>query len=376
MEKQLSGETVLSEIKELSISNAPNLNEEPGVNNFIKFLDSPGFKEQQNDYVKLLEYVSVVEKQYDSILTELNAIKSQIESTPNNKKQYESIMESARENILEIGLKINAIKDNIITFTQAALNSVKDKGFVILNEVSGFFKIKESLQSLNSSLNDMANIAEKNIEKINELSHEYQEVRNHAANIGRIIVGKESSEIVNENGRLSKLLQIPFSKIIECSNELNSVVCEAIKKVQSLEYYSKNVREQADQTSVAAQAVKTIKSESDNSVDIKTEGKVTEEVNSKDMKQFNPVTTGNLKESHVNNVFVLSELGYHHRVANGLEDIKPGQSLPQYKNKVPNTWLEKGWVKEVSIGALFESQKNQTVRPDICVKHPIFVMEP
>lgn len=87
--------------------------------------------------------------------------------------------------------------------------------------------------------------------------------------------------------------------------------------------------------------------------------------------------SGNMKAAQGNNVFVLSEMGYRHRAARGLNDIKLGQSFPEYKNKVPKSWAEKGWVKEVSPDALPEIQQNQTARAELPnSRQPIIDLEP
>lgn len=79
-------------------------------------------------------------------------------------------------------------------------------------------------------------------------------------------------------------------------------------------------------------------------------------------------------ETQGSNVYVLSDRGYRYRIANGLNDIKPGESIPNRKDKVPKSWVEKGWVKEVAPDAIPQLQKNLTVRPD--VKQPLIEMEP
>ena len=87
--------------------------------------------------------------------------------------------------------------------------------------------------------------------------------------------------------------------------------------------------------------------------------------------------SSDLKVAQGNNVFVLSEMGYRHRAAKGLNDIKPGQSFPEYKNKVPKSWAEKGWVKEASPDTLPDIQQNQTARAELPNnRQPIIVLEP
>jgi hypothetical protein len=85
----------------------------------------------------------------------------------------------------------------------------------------------------------------------------------------------------------------------------------------------------------------------------------------------------NMKVAQGNNVFVLSEQGYLHRAAKGLNDIKPGQSFQEYKNKVPRSWAEKGWVKEVSPDEMQKIQQNQIARVEIPNnRQPIIELEP
>jgi len=72
-----------------------------------------------------------------------------------------------------------------------------------------------------------------------------------------------------------------------------------------------------------------------------------------------------MKVAQGNNVFVLSEQGYLHRAAKGLKDINPGESFQEYKNKVPSSWVDKGWDKEVSPDELQKIQQNQISRTEI-----------
>ena len=301
------------------------IKEDQSIKDFIGNLGDPNFMVQKQDYMELVEYVSIVEKKYDSILIELNDLKAQLGEIHNKNNTLTEELERKKENVFELGSKLNSVKDLIITFTQNALASVKEKGFVALNKVVGFFKVKEGLQSLNDSLIKMAHGADRKVQKINAVSHEYHEMGNRAANIGRLLIGKEAVETVRENGKLSGILQRPFSELNKYTLEMSETVNKAIEKIEKLEDY----------------------------------------------------TVDNMKSAQGNNVFVLSEQGYRHRAAKGLNDIKPGQSFPEYKNKVPKSWAEKGWVKEVSQDALQEIQKNQSARVEITNnRQPIIELEP
>lgn len=353
---------------------SPLLKNNQSVTDFIEYLHNSGFEENKQDFVELIKYVDTVEKKYDAILTELNALKEQLGEIHDKKNPMFSVVKDTQEKVIDIGQKLNALKDNIITFTQNALETVKEKGLVALNEVTGFLKIKDGLQLLNSSLDKMAAGAEKSVQKINAISNEYHEMGNRAANIGRLLLDKESSLVVKENGKLAKALQLPFTKIQNYSEDLSAVVRKSIEKVQGLENYVADKEAQTIQVDE-----KTVLKERDTQ-----DPKAVEDMNAKEQEvsaakvnhaEQQPLSgiSGNLKAAQGNNVFVLSEQGYLHRAAKGLKDIKPGQSFPEYKNKVPKSWAEKGWVKEVSPDALSEIQQNQihrsatasTIRPAV-----------
>lgn len=354
------------------------IEDDRGVKDFIDYFNDPNYKVQKQDYMALIEYVSAAEKQYDSILSELNALKEQLGGIHDKKNPLTSMMENTQENVLGIGLKLNGIKDRIITFTQNALDTVKDKGLVVLNEISGFFKIKESLQSLNESLTKMAHDAERNVQKINAVSQEYHEMENRAANIGKLLMGKEASEMVKENGKLSRILQLPFSKIQKYTTEMSEAISKVIEKMQRLEDYkvSKKVQSAQLNESVKDPEAKAAERES-KEVTLQKEQLMKSEIKENNQEQSQSDISGNLKVAQGNGVFVLSELGYRHRAAKGLNDIKPGQSLPEHKNKVPKLWVEKGWVKEGSPDALLEIQQNQTARAGIPNnRQPIIDLEP
>lgn len=52
------------------------------------------------------------------------------------------------------------------------------------------------------------------------------------------------------------------------------------------------------------------------------------------------------------NIFVLTESGYEHCLrfckSEVIRERKIGQSVGEYTDYVPNSWLKKGWVKEIS----------------------------
>ena len=222
---------------------------EPSVMEFMKMLNAPGFQSQRQDFSALIDYISNVEKQYNSILNELNALKEQVSGIKDKKNPIAVMVAKTQETASDIGEKLRNAKDSIIEFTKNALDTIKDKGLTALNAVFGFLRVKDGLQALSDSLGKSVDNAERSIQKIDAMSREYHEMGNSAANIGRIFMNKETSDEVKENGKLARALQLPYIGLQTAFSAMDNTVTKATLKIQSLSDYVANKKPQIIQDS-------------------------------------------------------------------------------------------------------------------------------
>ena len=346
------------------------------VKDFIDHLNDPNFEVQKQDYMALIEYVGVVEKQYDSILKELNALKEQVGGIKDKENPLVSIVAKVQEEATDIGEKLNALKDRIITFTQNALETVKEKGLITLDKVSGFLEIKDNLQAMSKGLEKAIDHAEKSIQKIDSISREYHEMENRAANIGRIFAGKETSSDIKENGKLAKALQLPQVGLQKALTAMSDTVKKAIEKVQSLEAYASERQPHITKENEIATSSAIAEESAVSFNDAKLNHPQAENVTLAE-KDLPPSGGPSDLKAAQGNVFVLTDQGYNYRAANRITDIKTGQCVPDYKNQVPRSWLEKGWVKEVSQDTLPEIYEEQAAKPSMAnSRQPVMDLEP
>jgi len=233
----------------------------PDVINFLEVMNAPGMETQKQDYESLIKYVDTLENQYSALRSEIAELKTQISGIKDKKNPFVAMVEMMESAVSDMGTKLTGIRDSIISFTQNALDTIRDKGLTALGSVSGFLKIKDGLQAVSSGLEKSVVNAESTVKKIEAMSCEYHEMGNSARNIGRIFIGREINEEIKANGNLAEAMEMPFIGIKNAFTAMGKTVNMAAAKVESLERYNQEKDMQALQPDVETVAGETAQSD-------------------------------------------------------------------------------------------------------------------
>jgi hypothetical protein len=157
------------------------------VKKLLDFLNAPDYEEQRTEYVALLDYAEAITKQYNSILTELATLKEKVSGITDKKNPLAVMVESLDNLAAEIGKKLDKMKEDIVSFTKNALDTVKEKGLSALGSVFGFLHVKDGLQAMSKVLSKSVESLNKAVMRVDNLEKHNQE--------------KTAAPIINEEPR-------------------------------------------------------------------------------------------------------------------------------------------------------------------------------
>ena len=97
------------------------LNDNPNIKELLELLKSPGYQAQRQEYTALLDGVDAIVKQYNTILTELDALKEKVSKITDRKNPI-VVMVDHLENLANgVGEKLKNLRDGIDCMSHAAL---------------------------------------------------------------------------------------------------------------------------------------------------------------------------------------------------------------------------------------------------------------
>jgi hypothetical protein len=152
-----------------------SLHDNPDIKELLELLKSPGFQTQRKEYGSLLDGVEAIVKQYNTILTELDALKEKVGKITDRKNPL-AVMVGNLENLAaDVGAKLKNLKDGIISFTKNALDAVKEKGLSALGAVFGALHVRNGLQAMSRGLAKSAEALDKAVTRVDILEQHNRE---------------------------------------------------------------------------------------------------------------------------------------------------------------------------------------------------------
>lgn len=145
------------------------------VKKLLDLLNTPGYQSQRREYESLLDYVDTITAQYNTILTELDALKEKVSKITDRKNPLSVMVENLEALADNVGTKLRSLKDGIISFTKNALNTVKEKGMSALGAVFGALHVKDGLQVMSRGLAKSVEALDKTVTRVDNLEQHNRE---------------------------------------------------------------------------------------------------------------------------------------------------------------------------------------------------------
>lgn len=167
-----------------------------------------------NDFLAVLQQVGQMEKQLDSAIQELAAMRQELKTAQEQNHPVKTAMQKAvlvtQDQVLDMRERLTQLKQHIIEGCKNAIAEFKEKGISALDNTARFFKVRPILEAMRDTLENNIQHDDKAIAKIEAISTEYHQAGQHLKNMGRAMLGKEALGEAKAPGKLAAAIAAPF----------------------------------------------------------------------------------------------------------------------------------------------------------------------
>lgn len=220
--------------------------------------------DKAQDLSALLFYVDGMERQFDAVLHELQAVKAQLaevqESSHPLKKALSAFVQGMENRIDQMKERLFEIKESIANTAAKMVDDVKQAGISALDKTVDFLGIREGLAALRDNLDAAKTDTRAQIEKIETMGQELRSVGNHLKNVGRAATGKDLQPTRVDEGKFQSTVLAPLRTTHKALVSMGNITLAAIGNMERLEQAA--VRGREPKTSIR-QDLQTLKAQAD-----------------------------------------------------------------------------------------------------------------
>jgi len=224
------------------------IGEQEHLKEFFKLLNENGQRQEAAEFSALVTQLSQMEKQYSAVLTELQAVRGQLDSIQDKGIKVTLLkgVSAIQEKVTQAKEQLTHIKADFSQSVKKALSSVKQQGISALNKAVDFMGIKTALADMRENLQSSISQTQKSIDRINAIGSELHALNEHSRNLGRALTGKEAKELTarNEDKGVLAAIAKPLKKSKALLENMEKGVTRAIQSVDRLEQTAAKGREQ------------------------------------------------------------------------------------------------------------------------------------
>lgn len=224
------------------------LGEQEHLKEFFKVFNENGQRQEATEFLALVTQLSNMEQQYSAVLSELQAVRGQLDSIQDKgiKSTLLKGISAIQEKVTQAREQLNHVKADVSQSVKKALSVVKQQGISALNKAVDFMGIKSALTDMRKSLQSSLSQTQRSIDHINAIGNELHALNEHSQNLGRVLTGKEVKELTTRNEDKGVLAAVakPLLKSKSMLENMEKNVTRAIQSVDRLEQTATKGREQ------------------------------------------------------------------------------------------------------------------------------------
>lgn len=215
------------------------IGEQEHLKEFFKLLSQNGQQQEASEFSSLVTQLNQMEKQYTAVLSELKAVREQLESIQDNgiKATVTKSVSSAQQKVEQAKDQLGHIRTSLSDMVKQTLAAVKQHGISALNKAADFMGIKAALNDMRDNLNASISDTQKSMDRINAVGSELHALNEHGKNLGRALIGKEAAELTQRNEDKGVLAAIakPLKKSKAMLEGMEKGVTRALQSIDRLE---------------------------------------------------------------------------------------------------------------------------------------------
>lgn len=229
---------IITAAENATIVKESNILENRDVQKVFDILEENGMLEQKHYFHSLVNLISTMEIQLESVTKEFNSFKEQVNliTDKETKKEAGKILGAAEKAINSVREKLNSVKKSIKNMCSDCVTKARDIGVSALSSSLDFLKVKPILSSIQDSMKKASESMRTGILRLENVKEELSAAKNHAENVGRAFVGADAKPL-NETQKTTGLLsgiQTILSNAENRFSEIEEAATGAIKRVDNL----------------------------------------------------------------------------------------------------------------------------------------------
>lgn len=232
-----------------------DLEKVPAFQELLKLLNENSREDQARGLSLLAWYLDGMEHQLDSVLEELQSVKSelaQVTEQQSTKPFLVKMVETLEGKVEQARDRLVIFQNRIMECTKNAVDRFKDTGVSALDRAIAAMGVKKGLEHLEEGLkNSLVSLAD-TLAKAEEMGTQLRKGFRNIANAGRIAANKELDRDPKiEEGRFQSAILAPMRTVQRVLGDMRNSTLAAIGGLESLELSAEAAREA--QTERAAQ---------------------------------------------------------------------------------------------------------------------------
>ncbi len=214
-----------------------------------------GQKEQAADIRQLCSYVDSLEKQYASVLTELQGIKEQLAEATAQKRpfkvQVSDAVQAAAARLEDVRSQLPSIKEDLAIWAETTAKDIKHMGVSALDSAVSFLGIRQILENIRDALQSALKNIQSAITQVETVGKELRDAGSHLVNAGRAAMGKDiQTKDVTQEGHFQAVVLAPMRGTRVVLSGMNRTADAAISSVNRLERAAEQTRGKRERPSV------------------------------------------------------------------------------------------------------------------------------
>lgn len=212
---------------------------------FLKLLNENGRTVQGQDLSLMAWYLDGMERQFDTVLRELQEVKAQLaqEKRPTIRNAMEGAVTNLENKVQWVRDSLSALRERIMDNARTALKNFKDAGVSVLDSAVAAMGVKKGLENLQEGLQNVLSSMQETLGKAEEMGMQLRMGFRDIANAGRIAANKELDvDPKTEEGRFQSVILAPMRGAQKLLSNINNNTLAAIGVVEDLEQTAEAAR--------------------------------------------------------------------------------------------------------------------------------------
>ena len=186
-----------------------SLDKHPQIAELMDTLEENYMHKEREEVQSLVDYIGDMETTLSEMLKEMQGMRHEIDLIHNNslKAKCQSLVQRTEDKIKQAVSVVTRVKNNLIQSASNAVKAYKEKGREAFRKAVKAMKLPETLDRLAGFFYKLSKETDQSISQLNEMQSELNSAKGHFKNVGRLLIGRsttEAEQVKSDKGVLSR----------------------------------------------------------------------------------------------------------------------------------------------------------------------------